>query len=113
MGMPKAWQRFCTVWLALPDQLAWAWWHGLSKAAWSDCVAFREAVLGYDQLPYKRANSQSAAIDPFVTPGHLVQMVEALVRQQLLLRRDGVRIQEAILAKLDRTGQWRYSPAVP
>ena len=42
-----------------------------------------------------------------IAPGALMQTVDSLVRQRLLLRRDGSQIEEAILRRLDRTGDWR------
>jgi hypothetical protein len=41
-------------------------------------------------------------------PNDLVTLIETLVQEQVLLRRDGRRIEEVLLGHCDAQGQWKH-----
>jgi hypothetical protein len=92
--------------LGFTDHLAWTWWNALRKSQWTGCAAFRATLLRYDAQPTPRPEVDRQHVQGLMTPEHLVELVEELVKQHLLLRRDGSQIQEAILNQLDRAGAW-------
>jgi hypothetical protein len=106
--MPKFWTFICRTWLGLSSDLAWAWWHALSKSRWTEARAFHQAVLRYDQhpAPAQRPTEEKTCMSALVGPGYLVQLVEDLVRERVLLRRDAAKIEDSILVKLDAEGEW-------
>jgi hypothetical protein len=61
----------------------------------------------YNALPMPRPEADLQCMRELMTPEHLVGVIEALVEQQLLLRRDAGQIEEAILRRVDHTGAWR------
>jgi hypothetical protein len=105
---PKFWTFFCQRWLELDQSLSWSWWHALSKSPWSACEELRTTVLNYDghAYPGQRPEAERAEMEGAVAPGQLLRVIEDLIRQRLLLRRDGAVIEEKILRKLDRHGEW-------
>jgi hypothetical protein len=105
--MPKFWRWFSQVYLGLPAELSWSWWRGLSKSPWSRCRTFRDAVLAYERCAYKAQAAAGADLEALNQPGELISLTDALVRQHLLLRRDGVVITERILHRLDKDGAWK------
>jgi hypothetical protein len=109
LAPPKFWVFLCQRWLGLDQALTWSWWNALSKSPWTDCAALRTTVLHYDAHPYpgQRPEAEQVQMSDRIAPGQLLRVVEDLIRQHLLLRRDATVIEEKILRKLDRTGEWR------
>jgi hypothetical protein len=86
----------CREALGLGEPLAWSFWRALSKSQWSGCREFRAALVRYDALPTPRPEADRQRVRELMTPEHLVGVIESLVRQQLLLKRDAGPIEEAI-----------------
>jgi hypothetical protein len=106
---PPFWQFLCRRWLGLSPDLAHTWWHALTRSRWSETRTFYQAVLRYDAhpAPGQRPSEDKLAMSGWVSPGQLVQLVESLVHERCLLRRDATTIEEALLSRLDATGEWR------
>jgi hypothetical protein len=47
-------------------------------------------------------------LEEIATPQHLMDLVEHLMKERCLVRRDGHQLQEYILAHVDRAGQWKH-----
>jgi hypothetical protein len=107
--MPPFWQFLCRRWLGLSPDLAHAWWHAVRRSRWTDARTFYEAVLRFDQhpAPGQRPAEDKAYMSGLVEPRALMRLVESLVREGCLLRREASTIQEAILRRLDSQGEWR------
>jgi hypothetical protein len=106
--MPTFWRCLCRDGLRLDDHLAWSFWRALSHSSWTLCAEFRASLLRYDTLPAPRPEADRQRVRELMTPEHLVRVVEALIQQRLLLRRDGVVIEEALLALAAAHGQWKH-----
>ena len=106
--MPRFWVFLCKTWLGLSSDLAHAWWGALCRSRWTEARAFREAVVRYDQhpAPAQRPLEDKLHMSGWVAPEQLMALVEDLVREGCLLRREASTIQEAILAALDAAGAW-------
>jgi hypothetical protein len=108
LALPKFWLFLCQRWLGLDQSLAWSWWNALRKSHWSACEELRTTVLNYDRHPYpgQRPEAERTEMSDAIAPGELMRVTDYLVRQRLLLRRDATQIEEAILHRLDREGEW-------
>jgi hypothetical protein len=106
--MPKFWVFLCRDWLQISHDLSWSWWRALDKSPWSACDELRTSVLHYDAHPYpgQRPEAERVQMSERIVPGQLMQVIEALVRQHLLLKRDAGQIEEALLKRVDRFGEW-------
>jgi hypothetical protein len=107
--MPPFWTFLCRRWLGLSTDLAATWWHALGKSRWTEARAFHQAVVRYDQhpAPAQRPQADKDLMSGLVGPQYLMQVVEDLVRERVLLRREATKIEDAILGALDATGDWR------
>jgi hypothetical protein len=107
--MPPFWTFLCRRWLGLSNDLAYSWWNALGKSQWHEARTFHQAVLRYDQhpAPAHRPAEDKTTMSGLVAPGYLMQLVEDLVREKVLLRRDATKIEDGILARLDAAGEWR------
>jgi hypothetical protein len=101
---PMVFALLCTA-CALAPPLQRVWWEALRQAQAAAVVAWRQklwffaettAVLDPDALP--------AALG---TPAELVGVVERLVEEHRLSRRDGTAVMEALLGQVTATGAWR------
>jgi|SoiMethySBSTD1v2_1073268.scaffolds.fasta_scaffold202304_6 hypothetical protein len=106
---PPFWQFLTRRWLGVSPDLAQTWWGALTRSRWSEARTFYQAVLRYDAhpAPAQRPSEDKLAMSGLVEPQALMQLVEDLVAEHVLLRREGSMIQEAILTRLDATGAWR------
>jgi hypothetical protein len=68
----------------------------------------RTHILKYDAHPFvgQQPEADRRRMDALIAPGHLLQVIDSLIRQHLLLKRDGVALENAILRRLDRSGTW-------
>ena len=107
--MPRFWVFLCRTWLGLSRDLAYAWWGALCRSRWSASRAFREAVLRYDAhpAPAQRPTQEKISMSGLVEPQALMQLVEDLVREGVLLKREAIHLEEAILRRLDSQGEWQ------
>jgi hypothetical protein len=105
---PPFWQFLTRRWLGLSPDLAYTWWNALSRSRWSAPRTFHQAVLRYDQhpAPGQRPLEEKLSMSGLVEPQALMQLVEDLVAEGVLLRRDSIKLEEALLGALDATGAW-------
>jgi hypothetical protein len=106
---PPFWQFLTRRWLGLSPDLAHTWWNALSRSRWTEARTFYQAVLRYDAhpAPAQRPTEDKLSMSGLVEPQALMQLVEDLVAERCLLRREASTIQEGILLRLDATGEWR------
>jgi|SoiMethySBSTD1v2_1073268.scaffolds.fasta_scaffold3681752_1 hypothetical protein len=82
--MPPFWQFLTRRWLGLSPDLAYTWWHALSRSRWSETRTFYQAVLRFDQhpAPAQRPSADKLAMSGLVTPQDLIPLVENLVHER-------------------------------
>jgi hypothetical protein len=106
---PPLWRYLWERWLPLEPDLARAWWFALAHSRWSEASQWRDQFLAF------------VARDGMVTPDYvqaflaevatlpaLLRVVSLLMQEQVLLRRDGHRITERLLAQADAQGAWKH-----
>jgi len=106
---PPFWQFLTRRWLGLSPDLAHTWWNALSRSRWTEARTFHQAVLRYDQhpAPAQRPREDKLTMSALVAPRDLMRLVEDLVRERCLLRREATKIEDALLRRLDAAGEWQ------
>lgn len=109
MMQPTAMYRTLCEYFRLTDIQASGWRLALSQATWSEAQAWAKDVQAFDlEPPHGAAKLQ--AIVPFFQdvspPSRVVAVIERLVQEKLLTRREGTVLEEHVLACVDRAGQW-------
>jgi hypothetical protein len=84
------------------EQEARLFWWGVRNARWSETCSFRQELLWAASYGAPRHVAER-----IVTPQRLILVLEALVREKLLKRREVVQLEEAVLQHTDQGGQWR------
>lgn len=109
LGPPRLWGWLTRTWCPLPASMAWTWWRAIARARWSASVEWRTVFLAFDRRCTGRPNEHVVALffHQHCAPQDLVTLIEALVQEQVLLRRDGRRIEEIVLGLCDAQGQWK------
>jgi hypothetical protein len=87
----------------VPAALAVVWWQALSQSHHPGALAVRQAVLLFDAAPVAEAYHLVYGIG---APQTVIAVLEALVDEGQLLRRQATAIEEAVLCHVDREGQW-------
>ena len=107
---PALWRFITEQWLQLSPALASHWWSALGKSTWSSAVALRTALHDFSALPFpaQAPSDVRTAIETALQPRALVQVLEDLVRQKLIMRREARVIEAAVLSHTDATGQWHH-----
>jgi hypothetical protein len=108
MGPPRLWTWLCTHWCPIPASLAWCWWRALSKAQYPPADLWRARFVAFDRED--RGVSRDIVesfLAEIASPPQLIDLVEHLMKERCLVRRDGHHLQEHILAHVDHTGQWK------
>jgi hypothetical protein len=107
--MPRFWVFLCRRWLGLSSDLTHTWWHAVRRSRWSAAAKIHEAVLRFDAhpAPGQRPTEDKAYMSALVEPQALLQLVENLVAEGCLLRREAIQLEEAILVRLDSQGEWQ------
>jgi hypothetical protein len=105
---PKLWTWMCTHWCPVPASAAWLLWRAVSKAQYPPVDAWRARFLAFD-APDRLLSSDvvKGFLAETCTPQHLLEVIDHLMKERTLLKRDGQHLQEQILAHVDRTGQWK------
>ena len=99
---PPLWHYLTTAWCPLPADLARAWWFALAHSTWSQAVSWRGQFLAFAQQDGLMTSDVVADfLAEIATPAHLIALVEQLMHEQRLLRRDGRQIEERLLARTD------------
>ena len=109
VGVPQVWTWMTTRWCPLPAPLAGLWWRALSKARWSAAAEWRETVLDFDR-PDRVLSSDivEAFLAEIASPQQLIEVLEKLMAEGKLLRRDGHQLQELVLRHVDQQGHWKH-----
>ena len=101
--LPKVFLLFTNYWM-MPDHLARTWWQALAKAQWSQAVAFRQAFLYHD---VGVLGNRHAFIHKSVAPAKVMAVIENLVSEQTLSRKQASEIEEQVLTMVKHDGMWR------
>jgi hypothetical protein len=106
VGPPQLWQVVAHDWLGLAPPVAWQFWRALVRARWSTSVAWREQFLSLSrQQAALTRNLVGDFLGELCTLPTLIALVEALMQEHVLLRRDGTQIEERLFSAADATGQ--------
>jgi hypothetical protein len=87
----------------VPASLALIWWQALSQSHHPRALAVRQAVLLFDAAPVAETYHLIYGI---CAPQTVIEVLEALVDEGQLLRRQATAIEEAVLCHVDRDGEW-------
>jgi hypothetical protein len=110
LGPPRLWACLTREWCPLPSSLAWTLWRAIVRARWSGAVEWRTVFLDFARrctgVPSRAVVTVFFA--QHCAPHDLMTLIEALVQEQVLLRRDGRRIEEILLGQCDAQGAWKH-----
>jgi hypothetical protein len=102
MTPPTLWFLLSKYW-TLPDPIARSWWRTLTQARWSKSVEFKQTVLYFS---VGGCGDRHAFLHQSVSPARTVEVLEALVEEQLLGRAQASRIEDTILKHVTHDGDW-------
>lgn len=106
---PQLWLWMTTHWCRLPQSMAWLWWRALCKAQWSAAAQWRETFLNFERPDRVLSRDLiEGFLQEIARPKHLMDLLEALMEEGKLLRRDAHHLQELVLTQTDRDGQWKH-----
>jgi hypothetical protein len=108
-GPPTVWGWLWREWVPMPASVSWVLWRALCKAQYPPADAWRARLNAFDAPD--RLLSRDLVEDflqEIATPHALMEVVEALMKEHVLLRRDGHRVQEQILRHVTASGQWKH-----
>jgi hypothetical protein len=100
---PKVFWILTTYW-RIPRTLSRRLWSALDRAKWSVPVALRQVLLLYSVAV---VGDRRALIDETCSPLAIIDVIEALVHERQLTRRQATALEEAILARVSAQGTWR------
>jgi hypothetical protein len=113
-GPPQLWSVLTGDVLALPAALSWQLWRAIIRARWSASVAWRDAFLRLSrQHVTLTRNLVRDFLGELCTLARLIELIEGLMAEGVLLRRDGRALEEALFARADATGLLRQPPETP
>lgn len=103
MQCPEAWLVLSETLWQLPAAEARMFWEALRRARYTRAVVFRQDImlLGYMRLDVAHF------IERRCTPAAVVHVIEALIHERQLRRKQGNRLEEYILAQVDAHGCWQ------
>lgn len=108
MQPPKLWRCLAQHVLRLDERHSWTWWRALTAARWQDSAAWREQFLAF---AHREGHTSAEDVEAFfrahATPHRLVALIEDLIAERILLRRDGSRLEEQVLRLVQADGQWK------
>jgi len=88
----------------VPASLAVTWWRALGRSHHARALAVRQTVLLFDAAPVAEAYHLVYGVG---APQDVIEVLEALVDEEQLLRSQATAIEEAVLRNVDREGEWR------
>jgi hypothetical protein len=104
--VPQVW-GLLAAYFELEAPLSRAWWGALERARWSEARELRQTLAFFD-------TQEAAGVDVIlrffqhrVTPQAIVDVLEALVGERLLSRQKATLLEEAVLRRVTRGGQWQ------
>jgi hypothetical protein len=109
LGPPRQWRQLTSRGVPLAPALRWLWWRAITKARWSESVQWRQAFLAFTGRPGRTSFREAEVFaSEHCTPRDLIALVENLVKEGVMLPRDGRMIEEALLQQCDARGQWKH-----
>ncbi len=108
-GPPQLWGWLWREWCPLPASLAWVLWRALGKTQDPLAAAWRQAFVDFE-APERLLGRDlvEAFLARIATPQQLMDLVDQLMAEQTLLRRDGHQVQEQLLRHVDKDGVWKH-----
>ena len=100
---PHVWGMLMDYW-QVPASLAVPWWCALSRSHHARALAVRQAVLLFEAAPVAEAYHLVYGMG---APQAVIEVLEGLVDEGQLLRGQATAIEEVVLRKVDRDGEWR------
>ena len=93
----------------LDDREAWCTWKALYRARWTVAASFRQRLVLFEGQPaVHRLSGVDSLVRDHLPPADVLAVLEALVAEGLLRRRDRITIEEKVLTCIDAAGAWRY-----
>ena len=105
---PPLWVTLAQLW-HLDDREAWCTWKALYRARWTVAASFRQRLVLFEGQPaVHRLSGVDSLVRDHLPPADVLAVLEALVAEGLLRRRDRITIEEKVLTCIDAAGAWRY-----
>jgi hypothetical protein len=104
---PPLWQVLATFW-GLSARQTRQTWSALYRARWARAAGWRQTLAHFEgQHPTLRSPERVFHfLATNVQPETIINVVESLIEERLLPRREGHQIEECILAHVGREGDW-------
>jgi len=102
MQSPRAWLTMWEELFGLDRRLAWVTWQAFGTSTYSEVRALAQPVLLWPASPAGLWALPAKGL----TPARLMKAVELLVVEGKLTAVEAAKLEECILRKTDRTGQW-------
>jgi hypothetical protein len=86
-------------------------WRALYRAKWTESAGLRQRLVHFEgRSSDQRLKGVDAFVRQHITPRDILAAIEALAGEGLLSPRERANIEEAVLARVDAAGRWRYPP---
>jgi hypothetical protein len=109
MRPPLAWTQLCWQWWDMPEPVSSRLYRAITTAHYQRPGDFRRYINFCRTDPLKV--DADHFIDEVLAPQRLVEIVEDLVHEGKLSRRDGSRIEDYWLCCVDQHGHWKQENA--
>ena len=103
---PILWREFCQSWLGLSSHHTGRWWAALCRSRWTRAVVVRGTLRGHEVVDTQIEQVWHLYHD-ILSPRALLGLIEDLIQERIVARRDTCTIAEAILRQVDVHGQWK------
>ena len=106
MRIPRLFDGLCICFGLSPAERATLWW-AFNASRWSQVNHWKYCMAQLDDQCTQPVEVLRA---PYGSPGVVLDLVEALVRERVLSRAKAVPIEGRVLAKVNGAGYWRELP---
>jgi hypothetical protein len=103
---PLLWREFCQSWLHLSSHHTGRWWAAVCRSRWSRAVTVRSTIRGYEIVDTQLEQVWHLYHD-ILAPRALLELIEDLIRERIVARRETCAIADAILRQVDVHGEWK------
>jgi len=103
---PILWREFCQSWLGLSSHHTGRWWAAVCRSRWTRAVVVRGTLRGHELVDTQLEQVWHLYRD-ILAPRAVLGLIEDLICERILTRRDTCIIAEAILRQVDVHGQWK------
>jgi hypothetical protein len=108
-GPPQLWDYVTRDYLSLPPGLAFSWWCAIIRTKWTASSRWRDEFLHLaNQHAVLTKNCVPDFLGGLVTLPTLIALIEGLMSERVLSRRDGRNIEEHLFAMADAAGAWKH-----